>query len=428
MNKFKSMLEALLREHADFSELLDSMRAMPHIVLRGAGRYGRDTLKLLLHVGIPRGKFCFWDQRADVLSEQEDIPVLPPFTGGFNPEETLIVHCIGAIPDDAQNYEAHGYSYYVSGADLYTILACRQLIGAGPDTTICEKNIQCAFIRCPKIYPYDKTEAPSEALISENLTFVVTHKCTLQCAHCSAYLNHFPPEDKINFSMERIKKDIDRISEVFDFIRVVSVHGGETFLHPDLPEIIRHMLAKPNFGVIMPLTNCICDFSDECLSVIANERCLIRVSYYPGLNAKQSALVEKNIMRLKERGVRFRLKKYSSWFLPPTLKARGLSQECLEEIKSTCIGRQSMTVTNGRYYPCCWAQDIDKLGAGNYADDKVMIDDHASPETLRTAIIACNQKPFYQSCDHCDSDVGDLCIPPAEQGIDPRYLHLGPIR
>jgi hypothetical protein len=80
LHAIASDLSRLLHEthsgRADHSEkILAGIRAFPHIILHGAGLFGRQILEFLETVGVPREKISWWDYSYDKPTKIKGIPV-----------------------------------------------------------------------------------------------------------------------------------------------------------------------------------------------------------------------------------------------------------------------------------------------------------------------------------------------------------------
>jgi hypothetical protein len=430
MPDLQSMLEETSQGRGDFStEILDAIKRFPHIVLRGAGNFGREIGELLLDEGCAKEKMVYWDERADLLRNIEGIPVLLPFRQRFDPRHALVIHCIMTmLPNDDKNYALHGYSHHIHGISLRIAFTCPLGLGTGRALSLCKKSQDCILCRCLKALGSGHAFIPNQGenegeFIVDRITFDITQKCTLQCRHCIQYINHYPSVERIHFSLHRIQRDIDLLLDAHDFVRVLRLVGGETFLHPDVSEIIGYILGKKNFGILEIVTNGVCKISQDALKAMANERCWVRFSdYRENLNDKQRSLFERNIEKIARQGIRYSFFKFE-WFTPSALKKMKYTQEHMEGMKQNCISHKlCRQAANGVYYPCEFARGVGQHHIADYETDRVRLDE-GSVEELRARIIACNQRTFYQSCAHCD--FSGTPVVPGEQGIDARYLHIG---
>jgi hypothetical protein len=412
--------------HEDFSQaMLDEIRSFSHIIIRGAGNMGRDILSYLLSEGMEKKKFCFWDKKAATIQNISGVSVLPPFSGNFPTQGSFILHCIStALPYAAEDYTKHGYTHHIDAP----LLLCPYRHW----TQACHPRPHCTRIQCPRqtkqgfrYIPYSPhAGASAKTLISDRLTFSINTLCTLKCRHCAHYINHFPPEARLNFPLAHIIADIDVACAAHDFIRIGILQGGEPFLHPDFPRILAHFLTQANVGMLEIYSNGICRISGESMAILQNERVHLRISSYAGaLNEKQDALLSKNLQRLTERGIAHTLHR-PLWNPAPTLLKRECSPATLQHIKAACLCiTDSSLVINGIYYPCHYAAYIVLHGLADYPEDKVSLTPGSPRNTLRDRIIALNARPYYQSCAHCD--FSNLSVLAGEQGMDARYAHIG---
>jgi MoaA/NifB/PqqE/SkfB family radical SAM enzyme len=76
---------------------------------------------------------------------------------------------------------------------------------------------------------------------------VVTRRCNLDCGYCNEYDKTSPP-----VATETVKRWVDKLAELSCL--VVEYTGGETLLHPDIVELVRHAAAL-RFPSVRIITN-----------------------------------------------------------------------------------------------------------------------------------------------------------------------------
>jgi uncharacterized Fe-S cluster-containing radical SAM superfamily protein len=389
---------------------------------------GRIILNDLLSEGMEKEKFCFWDKKADCLPDVSGVPLRMPFSDKFPDQDVLIVHCIAIeLPYDPDDYIERGYAHHIDGAALL----CPYTAGGDGQMGACRPTPHCALIQCPRqtaqgiFYVPHRPNAglSAETLLADKLTFSINTRCTLKCAHCIHYINHFPPENRTDFPLARILSDMDLACAAHDFIRIGVIQGGEPFLHPDSPRILKHLLSQANVGMVQIFSNGICHISEESMAVLQNERVHLRISSYRGvLNRKQETLLEKNLRKLAEFGISHTLYQVK-WKLAPTLLRREYSSATLQYIKKNCpCLPDSRLVIDGVYYPCHYAAYIALHNIADYAEDKLPLSPALPREALRARIMSINERAYYRSCAHCD--FSDVQVTPAEQGVSARYIHI----
>jgi hypothetical protein len=243
-------------------------------------------------------------------------------------------------------------------------------------------------------------------------------------------MNHYPAEEKINFSFERIKRDIDLICEVSDFIRELHFQGGEFFLHPNSAEIIDYALEKTKIGIVSVISNCVCKLDESDLDAMNHERFVLRVSDYADqLSMKQKRLFNTNIAKLEAYGISYLINNFE-WIMPPDMRDLKHCEDRKIKNHSTCFHKESKRgrlIHNGIYYPCQRAKELAVHHVVDYPDNYLVIDTASSPEERKKIIIGLNERKFYPSCSHCDYTLP--IVLPGEQGVEPAYQHLGyPVR
>jgi hypothetical protein len=430
------IIEAARRGDGRYAAVIrDHLRCFRHVVLRGAGRFGNAFGNFLLQDGFPKERLCYWDIRAHELQQVHDIPVRLPFTGPNSPAETLVINCIpnGSLSGSVGRGEflAHGYTHYLSGMALFEALMCDMRSETGFDSKVCIDTPFCNWCACQRLPSMllkqcrdDGQLRFEDELVLPLLTFVVNQKCTLKCTHCGQYINHYHPDDRINFPLEHVLSDIDRMFDAIDAIGYVSLIGGEPFLHPALDRIIEHILSKPNFGVLGITTNGICDISDEFLAGLDRQRTrLIFSDYTAALDDKQRALFQRNVNRIAAAGVSHTAGQ-PLWATPASLRKLDMPDDSLKAMKASCNSRHTCkTVQNGVYYPCSTTAGIGSHRQASYPGDWIALDEITSPAELRARIKKLDEADFYASCDHC-GEGGEMLALSGEQGKGRQYSHI----
>ena len=80
----------------------------------------------------------------------------------------------------------------------------------------------------------------NEIIKLSNTTLVVTFRCNLKCKLCAVSAPYYkePP----HYSVELLKKSIDRYFEAVDHVDKFTVNGGEPLVHPQIAEIMDYAL------------------------------------------------------------------------------------------------------------------------------------------------------------------------------------------
>lgn len=418
------------------SEIIEYLHKFPLIILRGAGQFGTALGEYLLNIGIIKEKLIYWDVRATTIRKVNGILVALPFSTEFDRTLTLTINCIpnGSLSGSAGGDEffTAGYENYIPGMALFEALICRMNPAQGFDATICTTTNSCNWSACKRLSNIlyntlepEKSSRTENKLVFPIATFVINQKCTLACTHCGQYINHYNDNERINFPLSRITEDIDKTLQAVDAIGYISVIGGEPFLHPNLVEIIQHIMTKKNFGVIGITTNGICKIEESQLEVLKNGKTRIIISdYTPELNKKQKQIFLDNVDKISKSGISFSIGK-PVWSTPTSLRKFSFDAKTKTEMKSKCNSTVTCkTIQNGFYYPCSATAGIGSHKLESYDSDWVDISSTNLINELRNKIKSVDNKNFYDCCNHC----GDGGVPlekSGEQGIDLSYLHIG---
>jgi hypothetical protein len=438
MKNINKLIETARRGEAEHdSAIFSHIDSFQEIILRGAGKFGTEFGVFLLQHGTAAEKLTYWDIRANELITLNGLPVRQPFSPGGEKDKTLVINCIpnGSLSGSVGQKEFFdaGYENYLSGMALFEALMCDIKPETGFRPEVCIKTTFCNWCACKRLpsmlYRDCKEKVPAtvpDKLVFTVATFAISQKCTLQCTHCGQYINHYAADERVNFPLERILTDIDRIFSAVDAIGYVSIIGGEPFLHPALNEIVGAILSKPNFGVLGITTNGICEINDQHLQFMQNGRIRVIFSdYTAALSEKQKGLFKKNLDKVAAAGISHTVGQ-PLWSTPPSLLDQKFPEEIRIAMKTGCNSTETCkTIQNGVYYPCSTTAGVGSHHIADYSStDWVNIDQTKTATELRTRIQLVDNRTQYQSCNHC-AEGGDLLSMPGKQGTSRRYIHIG---
>ncbi|HEC73667.1 MAG TPA: radical SAM protein [Methylophaga aminisulfidivorans] len=430
----ENILELARRGVGNHSEyLLSYIKSFDKIVLRGAGNFGSAFGHFLQKENVPKSSLSYWDKRFEELQEVHGLKVNKPFSGVSDKKNSLIINCIpngslsGSVGKD--EFFREGYQHYLSGMALFEALMCENKPETGFDAKVCLDTTFCNWCSCKRLSAMmPKNSSDDEPLVYSLATFVINQKCTLSCSHCGQYINHYSKEERVNFSLDILKKDIDHIFDAIDGIGYVSIIGGEPFVHPELDKIIEYVNTKTNFGVIGITTNGICDIDDQLLLKLNNGKTRIIFSdYTAALTDNQAKLFKKNVDKVAKSGISYTVGQ-PIWATPASLRKLHLSESEKINKKANCNSTVTCkTIQNGVYYPCSTTAAMGSHHQAKFKNDWVEIDSVSSPEELRERILEIDGQPYYESCDHCGEGGKELAIS-GEQGVSESYIHIDAIK
>lgn len=205
------------------------------------------------------------------------------------------------------------------------------------------------FLSIYYVYKYGKVYFSS-------VSFLPSTACNLNCRYC---LNFNPFSEKFYVrELNKLKEDVDVFFGCVDHIMLFHVSGGETFLYPDIAEIVCYIderygnridkLRMVTNGTIIP--------NDEILEKLAATKLEITVDDYREEIPRSE---EKFIMltsKLKQYGIKYYVNKVDSWInlAPDKTNYSNLSDELLMRHRSEC-SQNWQELRDGKLYSCNYA-------------------------------------------------------------------------
>ena len=147
----------------------------------------------------------------------------------------------------------------------------------------------------------------NEIIKLSNTTLVVTFRCNLKCKLCAVSAPYYkePP----HYSVELLKKSIDRYFEAVDHVDKFTVNGGEPLVHPQIAEIMDYALKYiDRMDMLEIITNGSIAPSKELAQVLQkSEKVDILIDDY---GKELSKNVDKMIGIFEEYHIKYRRRKY----------------------------------------------------------------------------------------------------------------------
>jgi organic radical activating enzyme len=143
---------------------------------------------------------------------------------------------------------------------------------------------------------------------------LVTEKCTLACSYCNMFMPHYVSPN--HRDVEIIKSDIDLFFNITDYVSVFHLVGGEPFLHPQMEDIIKHVLSKhidkidkfiiTTNGTILP--------KESTLELLKNNDVILSVSDYTDKLENIQKKVLRVIQTLKDWNINHYVRTEIEWY------------------------------------------------------------------------------------------------------------------
>lgn len=248
----------------------------------------------------------------------------------------------------------------------------------------------------------------------------LTTRCTLRCRDCANRAQFYgsPWRQHFDYDSKTLLRDLDSLLVSVSEIGRIRLMGGETFLYPDLPEIILFLSRSEKVRTVNIVTNGTIVPSDEVFTCIKETGTTVTISDYGSLSAKKEQIVAE----LEKRGIEYNIDfTDGAWCDAGSHEPRGRTPKELRRLYHACgIAIYCKHIVNGRIYACSIAAHLDNLGLKpDDPAESVNLRQPAGP--LRRDLKRMLSLDYISSCDHCDMP---LCRPlkVAEQLKPGEYL------
>lgn len=270
----------------DKSQIVSMFQACEHVYIYGAGEYGKDLY-----------------------------------------EKMYLVHDIISFIDSDNEMQKNGYAgrLVISPSQMDEIDFRRSIIivaASAQNTAIIKKQLYMRglekivfsyldFIQywLPLFIKYK-----NDLVYFQDLTILITEKCTLRCKHCAPMYPYLENPKHRNF--EEIVEDVDALFEQVDYVWDLIFTGGEPFLSPFFYDIMAYVLGKfkHRFHHIQIITNGSVLPDEKFISVLTSNNVYLSISdYTSSLKLELADRIKKNIFTLKECGVNIEIPHVEHW-------------------------------------------------------------------------------------------------------------------
>jgi len=409
-------------ETVDNRGIFEYLASFKRIVIWGASYTGSAVGKKLIEENL---EFIYWDKRYKELAEVNGVKVIENFTGNFDPDETIVIYC---IPNHVlmkrllRELKANEYSNIVRGDIFYSGAICNLSRKTGLSAERCWRSLECRPVICERaknIYlDHCKEKKPGERIDFQYSVFILTSKCNLRCMHCVQFINDYPAEKRINIPFDQIKRDIDIFMTTIDSVAVLSVMGGETFLHPDISKIVNEFAKHKNFAFLSLPTNGLAPIKPGQLEGITDKRIIIAFGYYLHIaNERQKEIYHKNVELVKSFGITYtESQPLPTWVEPSRLTKTDMDINRITSKKQQCImPPRNLQVRDGKIHVCDLSVALHGAGIADYPNDYLDLREDCTLEERRKKLREFIDRPFYYSCGHCFGT--GQTVPSAVQGV-----------
>lgn len=251
----------------------------------------------------------------------------------------------------------------------------------------------------------------------EQLAFLLTDKCTLNCKNCDGYIPfHAHPKTD---SLDTIKNSYKKIIEVCGHVEIINLLGGEPLLHPDIAQVTRYFANDNRCSHVAIISNGTIVPKPELIDILKSPKCTFRISDYGNLSRHKDEI----IALLEKEKIKYEVTNYQYWDRIPIIQQRYETSEQLNAKYAACTANL-FYVKHGKLFQCTFVAGLSDLGRSMLPDfEKNYVD--LFPQSNKDVTLQVEkfvqQLHLRQHLDACKYCPGSHClhlenkVPVAEQ-------------
>lgn len=248
---------------------------------------------------------------------------------------------------------------------------------------------------------------------------LVTERCNLNCSHCNMFIPHF--EMPKHRELDTMIKDIDSYFNIVDYVSVFHLVGGEPFLHPQIQDVIQHILLNyiHKIDKFIITTNGSIAPKPSTIELLKSSNVILSVSNYSDKLQKLKTKVEKVIDIYKTNGIKHYVRNEIEWYDFGDLRVKkNLPTDKLIKHFDSCTA-PFRGLNDGKFYYChlntgAVLTKLFPLDKNDYVEiDKI------SKEDLLKFDLGYTDLGYITFCDNCNGCNAGIKIPVSyeKQGI-----------
>ena len=144
---------------------------------------------------------------------------------------------------------------------------------------------------------------------------LITTICSLKCKNCIGNIDIL--ENKAHRPLAEIIAEIDATFKCFDYTEIFYLIGGEANMHPNIKDVIRHIIHSRHadgFGNLVVCTNGLFRFDDEYVELLKTTKtCLEWTDYTDTLDDKKKTRILDNVECLRNAGLKIATIHHDYW-------------------------------------------------------------------------------------------------------------------
>jgi hypothetical protein len=258
-------------------------------------------------------------------------------------------------------------------------------------------------------------------LFFHSLGMTLTTICNLHCKGCLAFVPH--NHNQKNYDIEMFKQSLDCLFLSVDYVDILQLSGGETFLYPFQLELINYIGDKyrDRINLLYTTTNGSIFPSDELCESIKKNRVTVIVDDYSDTVPQNKKKMDKLISLFKKMEIMYLHNKVKSWIdlAPESTDNSYMTDKELEDYYMAC-SQPWIELFDSRLYSCNYAQYAMRAGFINDSEnDSFKLKGNVSKAELLEFRMGYTNKGYVDFCKKCSGylSINQNIITPAVQEI-----------
>lgn len=414
-------------KETDAKKIIEKIKAFfknKKVVVWGGGISGRFYYHLFKKYGITLKYFI--DLNAEVLKKVETVDVYVPEKLKQEKENVIVLAAgnptiVNSILEKAKTLNLSSNIAVVAGDKLLSIFKCVDCLLKKTnnekivltDCSVCN-NLECDCSAFKALSNIEETsnDKPDFGMIG----YILGQKCTLKCKHCCESVPYV--KNAIIVPTEQVIKDIKKMAAACNTISRLEFIGGEPFLHPGLPEILKAVVETPNIGYALIFTNATVMPSDKLIEMLKHPKVVLNFSGYKAtISNELKEKVEKTKQKLIESGVNFAFYNPDSrnWMDINHYEKRDIPDSKLKEYHQSCFMYVCHRLFNGEFYGCPHQYSGIQLGKIEKYPYEYIELHKLSDKELSEQLKKFKSLDFTEACRYCNLPYDAEVVPAAIQ-------------
>lgn len=384
-----------------------------YVVIYPAGYVGQLLQKTLSEYGVATEAFL--DRDTEKVLKTASIPIMEPLRSTGLPDNSVVLISanLDSMVERFSNIirQNNDKLTILNGFEINRVLrhsiCSRKLANQiSFDLIECEN---CGFERhgCSICDEYLKRVAGSKTLKNDWRSksfdwfgYIVGQVCTLKCIHCCEAIPFL--KDHKFVPIDVIAADIQKVASSSRFLTFVELIGGEPFLHPDYPELLKELLKIKNIGYIKSFTNGTVIPSEELCQIMKSPRFMLQISNYEKqATGKLLENIYKTRQILKEQNIQYIFTQNFEWQDFSFFDLRNESKESIKKVFEACPLHCCNRLYNGKLYRCPHQYAGVELGKLKKLEVESIEINKLDEKSLARSLEAFENVEYIDACRYC---------------------------